>query len=240
MIIWTHVLLAGVWGGLLALERSAFLQAMFSRPLVAATSTGLLLEDLPSGIFVGLVFELFYLSGVSLGGDRPEHETLPSVAATAVAAAIANTSGGGGTPAMWTLGILVCAPLGRAGAVFERRIDLRAARYQTRAQASMNAGQLQRAARQNLRAMWPHFVFFGLVSAAVTAFSYAVLAPLEDTMPTQMLRGLAWAYPAMASVAAAVAVHGSRTTQAVKIAVACATAVVCLASVMALAGATAP
>ena len=79
MIVWTHVLLAGVWGGLLALERSAFLQAMFSRPLVAATGTGLLLEDLPSGIFVGLVFELFYLGGVSLGGARPEHETLPAV-----------------------------------------------------------------------------------------------------------------------------------------------------------------
>ncbi len=236
MIVWTHVLLAGVWGGLLALERSAFLQAMFSRPLVAATGTGLLLEDLPSGIFVGLVFELFYLSGVSLGGARPEHETLPAVTATAAAAAIANSSGGPGTPAMWTLGILLCAPLGRLGAILERRIDLRAARYQTRAQASTDAGELHRAVRQNLRAMWPHFVGFGLLSAAAALIGYLVLAPIEVRLPHALLRGLAWAYPAMASVAAAVAVHGSRTTQAVKIAVACATAVVCLASVIAFAG----
>src|SRR5688572_12064024 len=113
MVVWTHVLLAGVWGGLVALERGAFLQAMFSRPLVAATVTGVLLEDVSSGVFVGLVFELFYLSGVSLGGARPEHETLPAVTAAALSAAISNASGAPGSPAMWTLGILLCAPLGR-------------------------------------------------------------------------------------------------------------------------------
>src|SRR5260221_5298699 len=39
VVIWSHVVLAGMWGGLLALERSAFLQAMFSRPLIAAIGT---------------------------------------------------------------------------------------------------------------------------------------------------------------------------------------------------------
>src|SRR6185436_3844089 len=47
-----HLALAGVWGGLLALERRAFLQAMFSRPLVAAVGAGMLLEDASSGLFV--------------------------------------------------------------------------------------------------------------------------------------------------------------------------------------------
>lgn len=236
MIVWTHVLLAGIWGGLLALERSAFLQAMFSRPLVAATGTGLLLEDLPSGIFVGLVFELFYLGGVSLGGARPEHETLPAITAAAAAAAIANASGGQGTPAMWTLGILLCAPLGRVGALLERAIDRRAARYQNRAQGMAAAGELQRAVRQNLRAMWPHFVGFGLLCAASVLVGYLLLVPLENRLPLPMLRGLAWAYPAMASVAAAVAVHGSRTRNAVKIALAAAAVVVTAAAMVAILG----
>ena len=52
-----YVAAAGAWGGLLALERRAFLQAMLSRPLVAATGMGLLLDDLPSGLFVGLLLE---------------------------------------------------------------------------------------------------------------------------------------------------------------------------------------
>ncbi len=236
MIIWTHVLLAGVWGGLLSLERGAFLQAMFSRPLVAATTTGLLLEDLSSGVFVGLVFELFYLSGVSLGGARPEHETLPAVTAAALAAAISNASEAPGSAAMWTLGILLCAPLGRVGAVLERAIDRRAARYLTRAHASADAGQVQRAVRQNLRAMWPHFAGFGLLSAGAALAGY-LLAPVEAQLPLSILRGLAWAYPAMASVAAAVAVYGSRTRQAVKIAVAAATVVICGAAALAISGA---
>ncbi len=240
MIVWSHVLLAGVWGGLLALERSAFLQAMFSRPLVAATGTGLLLEDLPSGVFVGLVFELFYLGGVSLGGSRPDHETLPAVAATASSAAIAAASGAEGTAAMWTLGILLCAPLGRVGALLERAIDVRAARYYSRAQASADAGQLKRAVRQNIRAMWPHFVGFGLLSSAAALIGTLVLVPIELHLPTPILRGLAWAYPAMASVAAAVAVYGSRTRSAVKIAIGAATGVVTAAALLAMLGGRTP
>ena len=235
MPIWIDALWAGLWGGLLALERSAFLQAMFSRPLVAATGTGLLVGDISSGVFVGLVFELFYLGGVALGGDRPEHETLPAVAAAAASAAIANASGMPGTPAMWTLGILLCAPLGRIGALLERRIDQRAARYHNRAYASANAGELRSAVRQNLRAMWPHFVGFGLLCAGATLVGYLVLAPLSGRLPLSIVRGLAWAYPAMASVAAAVAVQGSRSRQSVRIAVAGATAVVCAVAAVALA-----
>ena len=235
MVVWTHVVLAGLWGGLLALERSAFLQAMISRPLVAAVGTGLLLDDLPSGVFVGLVFELFYLSGVSLGGARPEHETLPAVTAAAASAAFANASGGDGTPAMWTLGILLFAPMGRVGALLERALDRRAARYQTRALASTDAGELARAVRQNLRAMWPHFVGFGLLSAAAVVVGY-MLAPLEARVPLHVVRGLAWAYPAMASVAAAVAVHGSRARHSVRFAAGAAAVVVLAMTVFALSG----
>ena len=230
-----HVVLAGLWGGLLSLERGAFLQAMVSRPLVAAAGTGLLLGDVSSGIFVGLVFELFYLNGVSLGGARPEHETLPAVAAAAVSAALANASGADGTPALWTLGILLCAPLGRLGAWLERALDQRAGRYQTRARNSAEAGQLRRAARQNLRAMWPHFVLFGLISAAGVVVG-TLLEPLESRLPLGVLRGLAWAYPALASVAAAVAVLGSQARRAVRLATGGALAVIGAATALALAG----
>src|SRR5882672_8473008 len=110
--MWTHAAWAGLWGGLLALERNAFHQAMFSRPLVAAVGTGLLLDDVHSGLFVGLFFELFHLGGASLGGARPDYEMLPAVTATAASAAMANASGSTGTPALWTLGILLFAPMG--------------------------------------------------------------------------------------------------------------------------------
>src|SRR5260370_40974010 len=114
MVIWWHVALAGLWGGLLAVERRAFLQAMFSRPLVAATGMGLLLDDLSSGLFVGLVLELFHLGSANLGAALPENDTL-AAAGTAAAAASLTGGSGGSTPPAGSPGNLFFRRLGRAG-----------------------------------------------------------------------------------------------------------------------------
>lgn len=205
-----HVTLAGLWGGLLAVERRAFLQAMFSRPLVAATGVGLLLDDAESGLFIGLVFELYYLGAASLGGAHPDHETLPAVAAAAFAATLSDATQGPSTPAMWSLAIMVCAPLGPLGRVMENAFDARAVRYLGAAITSNDAENFRRVARQNLWGMWPHFVAFGLLCALAAMLGRA-FEPLERQLPLPLLRGLAWAYPAMASVAAGLAVRGSHS-----------------------------
>ena len=134
------IALTGVWGGLLALERRAFLQAMFSRPLVAAIGTGLILDDVPSGLFTGLVLELFFLGGASLGGHHPHNELLPAVAAAAASAMAARASGGPGTPALWAIGLLLTLPLAPWGRRAEHWLDARAMRYQGRALALSDSG----------------------------------------------------------------------------------------------------
>ncbi|MBI3180544.1 MAG: PTS sugar transporter subunit IIC [Myxococcales bacterium] len=224
MVVWTHVLLAGVWGGLLALERRAFLQAMFSRPLVAATGMGLLLEDLPSGLFIGMLLELFYLGAATLGAALPENDTLAATSAAAAGSAMANASGGGGTPAMWSLAILLFIGTGRVGRLIDRSLEQYSARLASKAMASAEAGQLTRAVRQNLWGMWPHFLSFGAISAASAALGY-LLWPSLQRLPLPAVRGLAWAYPAMASVAAAIAVRGSHSRKAALYAGAAAAAV---------------
>lgn len=213
MAVWNHVALAGVWGGLLALERRAFLQAMFSRPLVAATGMGLLLEDLPTGLFVGMLLELFHLGGATLGAALPENDTLAATSAAAAGAAMAHASGGGGTPAIWSLSILLFASMGRVGRVVDRSLDRYGTRLMGKAMRSAEAGQLTRAVRQNLWGMWPHFLVFGSLSAASALLGH-LLGPLLTRLPLPALRGLAWAYPAMASVAAAIAVRGSHSRRA--------------------------
>ncbi len=239
MFVWSHLVLTALWGGLLSLERRAFLQAMFSRPLVASISTGVLLDDVPSGVFVGLFFELFYLGSASLGGSHPDHELLPAVMASASSSALANASDGAGTPALFAVGILLFAPMGKVGRWVEQRLDARAIRYQGRALLSADTGELKRVARQNLRAMWPHFVCFGLLSGAATAVGY-LLAPVVSALPVPALRALAWAYPAMAAVAAAVAVKGSRARFAGRIAAAAAALVTTAAAINAAMGGVAP
>ncbi len=216
---WALLLVTALWGGLMALERRAFLQAMVSRPLVAGTLMALLLGDAWAGLYVGLVFELLHLGGASLGGAHPDHDTLPAVSAAAMAAALGHASGSDATPAMWAVAILICAPFGRAGRMLENRLDARARKYFGRAVTAADAGNLAKAGRQNLRAMWPQFVFYGLLCAGAAAAGLTV-GPLLASLPQPVLRGLAWSYPAMGVAAAAIAVRGSHAPRRLEIAMA--------------------
>ncbi len=210
---WTQVALAGLWGGLVALERKAFLQAMFSRPLVAATIMGTLLNDVDSGLFVGLVLELFYLGAANLGAALPDNDTLSATCVSAAAATMAAATGAGSTPALWSLSLLLFIGMGRVGRKLDRRLESYSARLAKKALASAETGNLTRAVRQNLWGMWPHFLLFGTVTA-LCALVGCLVGPLLERLPLQVLRGLAWAWPAMSAVAAALAARGSNARRA--------------------------
>lgn len=230
-----HVAIAGVFGGLLALERRAFLQAMLSRPLIAATLTGALLGDVQGGLFVGLLLELFHLGSASLGASLPENDTLAATGTAAAAAAMAHGAGGS-TPAVWSIAILLFAPLGYFGRGLDRKLDTYSTRLANTALKSADEGDLRRAVRQNLFGMWPHFIAFGVITA-LCYVAGALLVPLEERLPLNALRGLAWAYPAMASIAAAIAARGSHAKRAHLWAGAAAVLVTVIAAVLMILGA---
>ena len=212
-VAWSQVLLAGLWGGLVAVERKAFLQAMISRPLASATVMGLLLGDLRAGLFIGMLLELFYLGTANLGASLPENDTVSATGTAAAAATMAAATGAGSTQALWSIAILVFLPLGRAGRVADRMLEGYMARLARVAMASAEAGNLSRAVRQNLWGMWPHFLVYGLVAALCALLGFFI-GPLVERLPLDLLRGLAWAFPAMASVAAALAAQGSHAKRA--------------------------
>jgi len=215
-VAWSQVALAGLWGGLVAVERKAFLQAMLSRPLVASTVMGLLLGDWVSGVSVGMLLELFFLGTASLGAAIPDNDTLSATGTSAAAATMAAATGAGSTPAIWSLAVLLFIGLGRAGRRVDRMLEGYSARVARVAVAEAEAGNLDRAVRQNLWGMWPHFVVFG-VATALCALAGFFLGGVLSRLPSSLLplmRGLAWAYPAMASVAAAIAVQGSHARRA--------------------------
>lgn len=210
---WTQVLLAFLWGGFVAVERKAFLQAMLSRPLASATVMGLLLGDLRAGLFIGMLLELFYLGTANLGAALPENDTVSATGTAAAAATMAAATGAGSTQALWSVAILLFLPLGRAGRIADRMLEGYMARLARVALASAEAGNLSRAVRQNLWGMWPHFLVYGLVAALCALLGF-FLGPLVERLPLDLLRGLAWAFPAMASVAAALAAQGSHAKRA--------------------------
>ena len=212
-MLWGKVALAAVWGGLLALERRAFLQAMLSRPLVAATGMGLLLGDVTSGLYIGVLLELFHLGAASLGAAVSEHDTLAATGTSAAAAAIVLGDGGASTPAIWALAILLFAGLGVVGRAVDRRLEFHTAHLAQKAISRAEHGDLTGAVRLNLFGMWPHFVVFGAITGACAVAGFAI-APLFAALPLAADRALAWTYPAMASVAAAVAARGSHAKHA--------------------------
>jgi mannose/fructose/N-acetylgalactosamine-specific phosphotransferase system component IIC len=235
LVVWSNVALAGVWGGLLALERRAFLQAMLSRPLVAATVMGWLLDDTSSGVFVGLLLELFHLGSANLGAAIPDNDTLSATCVSAAAAAMTNSSGGGGTRAIWALAVILFIGTGRLGRMMDRGLERYAGRLASRAQLSADEGNLTRAVRQNLWGMWPHFLGFGLVTALCAVAGY-LIGPLVNHIPFGAVRGLAWSFVAMTSVAAAIAARGSHARHAAAWAGAAAAAITAVVGLFALGG----
>ncbi len=235
-VAWTQVALAGLWGGLVAVERKAFLQAMLSRPLVCATVMGLLLGDVPAGLSVGLLLELFFLGTANLGAALPDNDTLSASGTAAAAATMAAATGAGSTPAIWSLAVLLFIGLGRVGRKLDRMLEGYSARLARVALSSAEAGDLTRAMRQNLWGMWPHFLLYGALTATCATVGF-LLGDALDRLPASLLpllRGLAWAYPAMASVAAAIAVQGSHARRAPLYAGVAAAVVTLVAVVLAL------
>jgi len=208
VVHWQDVALAGGWGGLLALERRAFLQAMVSRPLVAATGMGLLLGELETGLYIGMLLELLHLGSAPLGAALPENETLAACGTTAAAACMATGEGGGGTPALWAVALLLFAGLGVLGRRVDRQLEALSSGLADRALALARQGELERAVRLHGFGPLSYVAVFGLLTAGCALLGFA-LSPMVHALPLLALRGLAWAFPAMACVAAALAARAS-------------------------------
>jgi len=159
------------------------------------------------------LLELFHLGTANLGASLPDNDTLSATGTSAAAATMAAATGAGSTPALWSIAILLFIGLARLGLQVDRVLERYSSRLARKALASAEAGQLTRAMQQNLWGMWPHFVLFGAITSAC-ALSGFFLGPLLERLPLPVLRGLAWAYPAMASVAAAIAARGSHARRA--------------------------
>ena len=80
------LLLLLAWGTVVALDLVSVPQAMYARPLVAGTVTGLLAGDVTTGLQLGVLLELFALDVLPVGAARyPDHGPA-TVAAVASAA----------------------------------------------------------------------------------------------------------------------------------------------------------
>ncbi len=83
--MWLDILLVSVWGGIVALDTTAALQIMISRPLVSCSVAGLLLGNMPVGFIVGVLLELVYISELPVGAARFSEGNVGSTIAAVLA-----------------------------------------------------------------------------------------------------------------------------------------------------------
>ncbi len=83
--MWVDLLLVSLWGGFVAMDTTAALQIMLSRPMVACSVTGLILGNFPLGFSMGVLLELIYISELPVGAAKFAEGNVGSSAATAVA-----------------------------------------------------------------------------------------------------------------------------------------------------------
>ena len=122
MILPVEVLLAlVVWGTFVGVDLVSLPQMMIARPLVAGTVAGAILGDIPTGLKLGIVFELLQYDILPVGAVRYPEYGPATVAAVATAHASAGVLGLG-------LGALVGLVTGLTGGLtinLLRRINSR-------------------------------------------------------------------------------------------------------------------
>ena len=94
MILPAEVLIAlVVWGTLVGIDLVSLPQMMIARPLVAGTVAGAILGDIPTGLKLGVVFELLQYDILPVGAVRYPEYGPATVAAVATAHASAGVLG---------------------------------------------------------------------------------------------------------------------------------------------------
>jgi PTS system mannose-specific IIC component len=112
------------WGMVVGLDLVSLPQMMVARPLVAATGAGLVLGDVPTGLLVGLLLELYQYDVLPVGAARyPEY----GPAAVAAVTAAHDVPGPAGLALGALVGLLV-AVVGGASLGFVRRLNTAAVR----------------------------------------------------------------------------------------------------------------
>lgn len=118
--IWI-ILKVSLLGAFCALDRTAILQMMFSRPLVAATFAGALAGNWEIGLLLGAALELYYLSEIPVGTIIPTDDTLLALAAGGAGAALSNLPQNQ-SQASGTLALLVLLTI-LPWSAFTRKVD---------------------------------------------------------------------------------------------------------------------
>ncbi|PLX86020.1 MAG: hypothetical protein C0617_02455 [Desulfuromonas sp.] len=178
-MVFADYLVAGAVAVGMGIDRTAALQLMVSRPIVAAPLTGWLLGDPIVGLQVGFLVELLWIGRLPVGAAIPPDDTQVAVGGTLLAVTVGKALALVGMP-FTVLCVLVAMPLGKFGQTFDRGARHLNGRLLSRAEAALAGGDLNAVERSHLIGLG-HFALssLGTYVVIVTAGSLVLfsLAP---------------------------------------------------------------
>lgn len=181
------------------LDRTAFMQLMISRPIVAAPLTGWLLGDTLAGLQVGAMVELLWLGRLPVGAAIPPDDTQVAIGSTVLAITMGNRMELL-DPAFVILCTLIAMPLGKVGQLFDRWARNWNGRLLQKAQDSLAEEQFRAAEQAHLWGIG-HFALASLATFAtiviVGSFLLSELAPMLLRPVTDAAPWLKVAFPVM-------------------------------------------
>ena len=132
----------GLLGGVVGLDATSFPQVMLSRPLVAATLTGLLFGEPAAGLLLGALLEAFSLLILPFGAARYPESGTAAAAATSAYAATTDLVNNHQVLLLAVVFALVWEQVAGASVIFTRRINERLVRARE-GSPPLNAEQVQ-------------------------------------------------------------------------------------------------
>jgi len=192
-------------GGILCLDRIV-VQAMISRPIVAAPVIGLILGDPYTGLIAGAFIELFWIDRLPIGAYIPPNDTLGAVLVTALSIESARLLGGF-SQGLIALAVLIAVPLGILAQRMELWLGKGNEKLVEQALSDAAKGDVRSIARRHLSAILRTYllsVVFILIalSAGIPAMTW-----IYPRLPPPITRGLTLLYSLFPLLGAAVALN---------------------------------
>ncbi|MDH4101024.1 MAG: PTS sugar transporter subunit IIC, partial [Nitrospirota bacterium] len=165
--------------------RTAVGQFMISQPIVAAPLVGLALGDVQTGLILGALLELVWISDLPVGKFVPPDSTAAAVIATGMSI-IGGNAQGGVTPAIMLWSVLLALPMAWAvqkGDTVVRRLNIR---FSSQAVATLHEKAVTRCHWKGIG------VFFANYFVLITCFLLAgvlLLGAVGGLLPGQEMRG---------------------------------------------------
>ena len=191
--------------GILCLDRIV-LQAMISRPIVAAPLIGLILGDPYTGLIAGSFIELFWIDRLPIGVYIPPNDTVAAILITASSIESARLLGGF-SQGLIALAVLMIIPLGILAQRLELWIGKGNEKLVEEALSDAARGDMRSIARRHLSAILKTY----LLSVAFILIALSALIPtmtwIYPRLASPIIRGLTLLYGLFPLLGAAVALN---------------------------------